>query len=71
MTLQSRKGAVFGLGSMGYGIAGSILRAGHVTYGFDVRAIAVDQFRADGGALCGTWRGLSGYADFWRGTAGG
>ena len=42
--------AVFGLGAMGYGIARSILRAGHVTYGFDVVPAQVAKFRTEGGA---------------------
>ena len=42
--------AVFGLGSMGYGIASSILRAGHTVYGFDVMPEAMARFAADGGA---------------------
>lgn len=42
--------AVIGLGSMGYGMAGSLLRAGHVTHGFDINADAVARFRKDGGA---------------------
>lgn len=42
--------AVFGLGSMGYGIAGSILRAGHITYGYDVVPEQERRFVADGGA---------------------
>lgn len=42
--------AVVGLGAMGYGIARSILRAGHVTYGFDVLPAQVETFRAEGGA---------------------
>lgn len=44
------KMAIFGLGAMGYGIASSVLRAGHETYGFDVVATQMDRFRADGGA---------------------
>ncbi len=47
---NSLKVAVFGLGSMGYGMAQSLLRAGHTTYGFDVNAEAVTRFRAEGGA---------------------
>ena len=43
--------AVVGLGSMGYGIAQSCVRAGHKTYGFDIDKTAVDQFLTDGGAL--------------------
>ena len=44
------KAAVIGLGSMGYGIAASLLRAGHATSGFDVRPEPVQRFRAEGGA---------------------
>ncbi len=42
--------AVFGLGAMGYGVASSVLRAGHKTYGFDVVPAQMERFRADGGA---------------------
>lgn len=42
--------AVFGLGSMGYGMAASLLRAGHRTYGFDINPQAVERFVAEGGA---------------------
>ena len=45
--------AVFGLGSMGFGVAGSLLRAGHRTHGFDVNAGAVERFAAAGGAVGG------------------
>lgn len=45
-----RKVAVIGLGSMGYGIAASILRAGHVTHGFDVAPAQTERFHAEGGA---------------------
>ncbi|MFK7892083.1 MAG: L-threonate dehydrogenase [Granulosicoccus sp.] len=41
--------AVFGLGSMGMGIATSLLRAGHTTYGFDTNEAAVSHFIAAGG----------------------
>lgn len=41
--------AVIGLGSMGFGIAKSILRAGHQTHGFDINPATCDQFQADGG----------------------
>lgn len=41
--------AVFGLGSMGYGIAQSVLRAGHKVWGFDVVAAQTERFRAEGG----------------------
>ena len=42
--------AVIGLGSMGYGIALSVLRAGHVTHGFDVVPAQVTRFQDEGGA---------------------
>lgn len=42
--------AVIGLGSMGYGIAQSCLRAGLTTYGFDVVPEQMARFRASGGA---------------------
>ena len=42
--------AVLGLGSMGYGIAQSCLRAGHVTQGFDVVPSQVKRFQSEGGA---------------------
>jgi putative dehydrogenase len=41
--------AVFGLGSMGYGIAASLLRAGHTVFGFDVVQAQVERFVAEGG----------------------
>ena len=43
--------AVFGLGSMGYGIASALLKAGHAVHGFDVVRAQVDRFRAEGGAV--------------------
>ncbi len=46
----SKDVAVIGLGSMGYGIAQSILRAGHRTYGVDQLDARVEAFRAEGGA---------------------
>jgi len=42
--------AVIGLGSMGYGIARSLLRAGHVTYGFDISPQQQQRFRNEGGS---------------------
>jgi len=41
---------VFGLGSMGYGIASSILAAGHDTYGFDINQDQASKFQSEGGA---------------------
>lgn len=47
---ETKQIAVIGLGSMGYGIALSILRAGHRTYGFDIAPEQMERFRSDGGA---------------------
>ena len=44
------KVAVVGLGSMGRGIAVSVLKAGHEVWGLDLNADAAERFRADGGA---------------------
>jgi 3-hydroxyisobutyrate dehydrogenase-like beta-hydroxyacid dehydrogenase len=41
--------AVIGLGSMGYGMASSMLRAGHATWGVDVVASQEERFRSEGG----------------------
>ncbi|MEM1391437.1 MAG: L-threonate dehydrogenase [Pseudomonadota bacterium] len=41
--------AVFGLGSMGYGIATSCLRAGHSVFGFDVAQEPLRRFKCEGG----------------------
>ncbi len=59
---HSQNVAVFGLGSMGYGIAGSILRAGHRTHGFDIAAAQVERFQAEGGAA-GALEGVAGDLD--------
>ena len=40
---------VIGLGSMGYGMAMSLLRAGHEVWGFDISAAQVDTFISEGG----------------------
>ncbi len=42
--------AIFGLGAMGYGMAGVLLRAGLTTHGFDINADAVARFQKGGGA---------------------
>lgn len=42
--------AVIGLGSMGFGIAQSCLRAGQTTYGFDVVPAQMERFQEAGGA---------------------
>jgi 3-hydroxyisobutyrate dehydrogenase-like beta-hydroxyacid dehydrogenase len=47
---NERKVAVVGLGSMGYGMAQSCLREGHVTFGVDIAPEPMARFRAEGGA---------------------
>jgi len=47
---ETIKTAVIGLGSMGYGMAQSLLRAGHTTHGFDISDAAMARFHAEGGA---------------------
>jgi 3-hydroxyisobutyrate dehydrogenase-like beta-hydroxyacid dehydrogenase len=47
---QTTKVAVIGLGSMGFGVASSLLRAGLTVYGFDINPDAVARFVAKGGA---------------------
>ncbi len=42
--------AVIGLGSMGYGIAQSVLRAGHTTHGYDINTETTARFQAEGGS---------------------
>lgn len=54
--------AVIGLGSMGFGIAQSLLRAGHVTYGFDLNPKQVAAFQKAGGAA-GTLNQVAGKLD--------
>ena len=55
---------VIGLGSMGYGIAQSVLRAGHKTYGFDIAQAQQHRFVDEGGSVgersevAGTWDAL-------------
>ncbi len=45
----TQKIAVVGLGSMGYGMAQSVLRAGHETFGYDINPETTARFRAEGG----------------------
>ena len=60
MTMQTI--AVFGLGSMGYGMARALLRAGHRVHGFDTAPEPVSRFRAEGGAA-GTPAEVAGLID--------
>ena len=43
--------AIFGLGAMGFGMAGALCRAGLTTHGFDINADAVARFQGEGGAV--------------------
>lgn len=43
--------SIIGLGSMGYGIAQSCLRAGHVTHGYDVNSSLQARFASEGGSV--------------------
>jgi len=47
---EAGKIAVVGLGSMGFGIAQSVLRAGHETFGFDINPDQEARFRVEGGS---------------------
>lgn len=44
------KTAVVGLGSMGYGMAASLLRSGHQAYGFDINETQMKRFQDEGGS---------------------
>ncbi len=41
--------SIVGLGSMGYGMATSLIRAGHRVHGFDINPAAMDRLVAEGG----------------------
>ena len=43
--------AVFGLGSMGYGMAKCCLKAGLTTYGYDIMPAQMEKFQSEGGAV--------------------
>src|SRR5438270_11824816 len=43
--------AVMGLGSMGYGIASSLLRSGFDVVGYDIAQATLERFAADGGRI--------------------
>lgn len=47
---EKQRTAIIGLGSMGFGIAQSCLRAGHIAYGFDVVPAQAKAFHSQGGA---------------------
>ncbi|MFS4579995.1 L-threonate dehydrogenase [Phaeobacter sp. C3_T13_0] len=54
--------AVIGLGSMGYGMAQSLLRAGHTTFGYDINAKTAQRFQSEGGTA-GTLAKVAGTLD--------
>lgn len=47
---MQKKIAVIGLGSMGYGMAQSLLAAAHTTFGYDINAKTTQRFQNEGGA---------------------
>ena len=55
--------AVIGLGSMGFGMARSLKRAGLDVVGYDVAAAAVERFVAEGGRGARTPKEAAGDAD--------
>lgn len=48
--MNTQKIAIVGLGSMGFGIAQSILRAGHTVHGFDINPRNTERFIEEGGS---------------------
>lgn len=50
MKQNARNVAVIGLGSMGFGMASALLKAGHTTWGVDIAESAMERFRERGGA---------------------
>jgi 3-hydroxyisobutyrate dehydrogenase len=55
--------AVIGLGAMGFGMAYSIRRAGHLPFVFDVRREVAENFAKEGGVACSTLAELGSKAD--------
>lgn len=47
--MSNKKVAVFGLGSMGYGMAQSLIRGGFDVYGYDIAPEPMARFQAEGG----------------------
>lgn len=48
---MQKKIAVIGLGSMGYGMAQSLLRADHLVYGYDINPKTTTRFQVEGGSI--------------------
>ena len=51
MSSATARAAVIGLGSMGYGMAQSLVRAGFEVVGCDVSAASMARFKAEGGEV--------------------
>jgi len=51
---QTKKAAVIGLGSMGWGAALSLLKAGFIVRGCDIRSDVLARFKEAGGQACAT-----------------
>ncbi len=49
--MSRKRVAVFGLGSMGIGMARALSRAGHIVWGFDIRAEVADAFAEETGNI--------------------
>lgn len=47
--MSERNVSIVGLGSMGYGMAQSLIRAGHAVHGFDINPESVSRLEAEGG----------------------
>ena len=54
MSSATARAAVIGLGSMGYGMAQSLMRGGFEVVGCDVSAASMARFKAEGGAVART-----------------
>jgi 3-hydroxyisobutyrate dehydrogenase len=54
MSSDRKRAAVIGLGSMGYGMAQSLMRAGFQVVGCDVSAAAMQRLKAEGGEVART-----------------
>ncbi len=48
---MQKKIAVIGLGSMGYGMAQSLLRADHLVHGYDINPKTTTRFQVEGGSI--------------------
>lgn len=58
-----QKACIIGLGSMGFGMATSLLRGGYDVVGFDVSADAMERFVAEGGRIANSPKAAASGAD--------